>query len=406
MELVRATSENEHCINVTLEIFSERYASQRFNFSSEDHPDSLGILKYFGGVIKSSKFHFAHKDDCDPDTTSKYRQLLQYANEYYQSVKDFEVMGGICGINLFDEIYNGFYKIENVFIHQRDFLRYRHSSCGLFSKVRNLQLNLGSLNVQSFIDCEFDLLDELTIGGAILNETFDETFKSFLIKNSRIQHISFTSPTRRRTFELLKKYARNLKHVGIFDKVLDDDVENEIFLPRVRKLEISFTNGSACEPPMGITFGGDELQELSLNCDFIDKNYKYFSTLYRYPNVKSLTLGKQYGIKRIVGKFPQLIEANFTNLYADVDDIVKFMKKCDHLKKVNFVFADSNSNLAERTFGELGLSWRLGIKSLERDPHSYLQFEWNKPNSANSKCVTSGLLSLVIIMQICRTVFN
>lgn len=409
MDLVRATSENEHCMNVTSEIFSKRFASQRFHFSTEDHPDSLGILKYFGRAIESSTFYFAHNEECDPSTTSKYRELLKYADRYARSVKDFEVMGGICGLNLFVEIQFGFSSAEVVFIHQRNLESkgiYQQNLCEVFPNVRNLQLNIGSDDIESFINCEFYSLDELTVGGAVLDKKLDETFKSFLIKNSRIQHISFISPTRRRTFELVKIILRNLQHVSIFDKVLDDDVENEIFIPGVRKLEISFGSDSECELPLGITFGGDELQELSLNCNLTGKHYKYINTLYRYPNIKSLNLciENYLRLSEITGKFPLLTEASFTHLYADDNDVAKFIEKCDQLRKVNFLFGNGRTAWDTQVY----LEKTFGIISVTPDPHNKLRFEWNKPNpvnSANSKFVKSGFMCLLIVMHISRELF-
>lgn len=119
-ELVRATAENEQCLNKTLAVFSKPFALQEFNFSTEDNPDSLDILHYFGHSIQTSRFHFSHKKDCDPNETSKRNRFLRYANLYRESVVDFEVIGGICGLNLFDEINREFEKAERIWINQQD----------------------------------------------------------------------------------------------------------------------------------------------------------------------------------------------------------------------------------------------------------------------------------------------
>lgn len=47
-----ATSANEQCLNKTAAIFSNQYASQRFNLSTDDNPDSLDVLHYFGDLIQ------------------------------------------------------------------------------------------------------------------------------------------------------------------------------------------------------------------------------------------------------------------------------------------------------------------------------------------------------------------
>lgn len=395
-ELKHDPKANHECLKSRAQIFSRYHTSQQFYFSTED-PNALNFLKLFGDFLRTSstKFHFAHNENCTANKKSEYLQLLQYVQQYQDSVEDLEIMGDMCGLNLFDHIHYAFKKAEVVVLKQpKVFLS---DICFYFPYIRKFELSFSSVDNRGFIDCEFRLLDDLTIGGA--DKKFDETFKSFLIKNSRIQHISFTSPTSRSTFELVKKFLRNLKHVSIFDKVVDDDAENEIFLPGVQKLELNFDNGIECEPPIGITFGGDELQELSLNCDSIDRNYKYFNTLYRYPNVKSLTLGKEYDLLRIVGKFPHLTRANFTNLYADDDSVLKFIEKCDNLEKVNFVFGPEVADLAQRTAWELQRTF--GIESLN-DPYNHLRFEWNNPNSSNSKFVASGLVCLLIIIHICH----
>lgn len=100
MDLVRATSENKHCTDITPKIFSERFASQRFNFSIEDHSDSLGILKHFDSAIKSSKFYYAHNEDvqfnnfkkrcenCQADLLGRHQRDAYYLQHtaYCQSI--------------------------------------------------------------------------------------------------------------------------------------------------------------------------------------------------------------------------------------------------------------------------------------------------------------------------------
>lgn len=350
MELARATSANEECLAVASHHFINRFASQRFNFSTD--PDSLEILKYFGGFIHSMKLYFADADNCDSNQTSQYRRLLQYSNRY--RVFDFEISGKLCGLNLFHEIKEVVYA-ETVVINQKavtiDTGR-NLQLCKIFPEVRSLELNIESINDRSFIDCEFIFLDELTIGGIILDETFDETFKNLLMKNSLIQSIAFKGPTNQRTFQLVKKYLRNVKYIGIFDRVHEfDDNVDEISFPNVRKLEFRHGHGSECQLPMLISFGGDELQELSLNCYESDRNFRYFSTLYRYPNIKSLNAGYdlQYlDLKRITGKFPLLVKANFSilgdNIYPEPEAnmIKKFIEKCNQLEEMTFMYSSKS----------------------------------------------------------------
>lgn len=403
--LVRATKENKQCLNEASKAFANQYASQRLDFSTDD-PDSLGILQYFGHFIQSSKFYFANGENCDPHKTSNYRQLLHHAHQHRKSVVDFQIMGELCGIHLFDKIRDPFVKAEVAVINQRNvtFEKYdKPSLCEMFRNVRKLVLNIGSLDDPTFLDCEFDLLDDLTVGGAILDDAFDETFQNFLIKNARIQHITFTSPTKQRIFQLVRKCLRNLKHVSIFDKVLDDDVRNEIFIPSVRTLEINFKSGFDCEPPMGITFGGDELQELTLHCDMLDGNYKYFNTLYRYPGVTSLNVGYNLNdrdLLKMVGRFPLLMKADFLYLYADGDTVLKFVEKCDRLKEMNCSFGDHI--LTQRT--AFDLREKFGVKSVEMntDDNARLRFE---RNDSHSTLVTSGLVNMFVVVHICRAFF-
>lgn len=404
--MARATSENEQCQSVALKIFSDKHASQPLKFSTGD-PHSLDALKYFGDLIQSSKFSFDGGDYCDADKTSKYRQLFQYANQYKESVEDFEIMGEICGLNLFDEIKDPLNKTEIVVINQRNMhidKGNKNNLCKIFPNVQILNLNVENLNKRTFIDCEFHLLDKLIIGGAILDETYHETFKNFLIKNSRIQHITFTSPTNRRIFLLLKKYLRNLKYVGIFDEVLDDDVENEIFIPSVRKLEIGYRPrypSHKYDIPMGITFGGEELEELNIKFFPQDRDYKYFSILYRYPNIKVLNAGFKLfnrDLLKMVGRFPLLTNANF-EIKDDVTNntIVKFIEKCDQLKEVNFFFESKELQSWTRNYLKERFSEKFTI------PHAYeFGLVRLERNNSNVKFVTSGLLSFFIVIHICH----
>lgn len=404
--MARATSANEQCLSVTSKIFSERYASQRFKFSNKD-PDAFAILKYFGSSIQPTKFYFGHEHNCNSNKTSEYRQILQYADRNRKSVEEFEVMGELCGINVFHEIKNPFEKVEIAIINQWTLAMEKgdeRNLCAIFPNVRHLELSFGNLTDQAFLDCEFHLLDELTIGGDILDETYDETLKKLLIKNSRIQHIVFTTAMNRRVFQLLNKYLRNLKHVSVSGRVLDDDVEDEIFMPSVRKLEINFKAWSECQIPIGISFGGGELQELDIQCYSDERKFEYFSTLYRYPNIKTLSAGVKLNnrdLLKMVGRFPLLTKANLS-VVSDVtsDSIVKFIENCKQLKDINFFFSGSGpkstmeSELKEKISDSFSitLKWTNDLLRLER-------------NESNSIFITSGLVSFFIAMHICRAFF-
>lgn len=287
------------------------------------------MLKQFGTDFirySSTKFHFASEGNCTPNKKSEYHQLLREVEGNEGSVEDLEIMGDMCGLEFFDQIRFPLAKAERVVMKQSEMTidstqTYNNRTiCYYFPYARTFELSIGSINDRAFFDCEFHLLDDLTISGVILDESFDEILENFLIKNSRIQHLTFNVPTSRRVFQYVKKYLRKLRHVSISDKVLDDDAKNEIFIPGVRKLEINFKADSKCQTPVGVTFGGDELQELDIQCNQNDRNYEYFSTLYRYPNIKTLNAGfnlTDHDLLKMAGKFPLLTKANFTLVYHE-----------------------------------------------------------------------------------------
>lgn len=208
-----------------------------------------------------------------------------------------------------------------------------------------------------------------------------------------------------------------MRHVSISDKVLDDDAKNEIFIPGVRKLEINFKADSKCQTPVGVTFGGDELQELDIQCNQNDRNYEYFSTLYRYPNIKTLNAGfnlTDHDLLKMAGKFPLLTKANFTLVYdlyshggSDITGIVKFVEQCDQLEEINlhFTFARDTDKQEWIMYTDLKkrISDRFKIIYYLNKP---MRIERNTRNKSNSKFVTSGLVCFLIVIHICHALLR
>lgn len=405
----------KHCVNATSMIFLRRFAAQQIEISTRD-PAQLNILNYFGPLIKSFRFNFVHTNNCSTNQTFKYRRLLQYANQYREFVGDFEIIGKLCDLNLFDEIVGPF-DAKNVIIFQTDvtIAKANLRLCQIFPNVRKLQLTLMNLNNPTFIDCEFELLDELIIGGKLLERKFNETFKNLLRQNTRIQRITFECPPNHRTFQLIKKYLKSVQEVQILgtmhendDSDSDSDTQEEIFLPSVRKLELHQQFGTECQLPMAVIFGGLELQELSLICSENERNYNYFSTLYRYPNIKSLNAGLEINnrdLLKMVGKFPRLTKANFS--FSDgvqSETIVKFIEKCNQLTELSFVV--SNKMVHEELESmvkqfETSISKKFIIDVEMQSKH----FRLERSESSASKFVTSGVIILLIVMHSCRAIF-
>lgn len=239
----------------------------------------------------------------------------------------------LCNFNEFNGHKVSFVKPETVKIVQPNLIikSDAQSLCGIFPNIRKLELNFEYLNEPGFIDCEFNLLDELILGGKLLDKTFENPLKNLLGKNTRSQSITIKSPSNYRTYQLIQKYWKNLEEVHIFNKIIENDDESdaqeEIFIPIVRKFEMRFNLEIGCHLPMAVIFGGPELRELSLSCydaEYLtedgyargDRSYKFFRTLYRYPNIKSLYAGRwiyDIDILKLIGKFPRQFHY-FTNL--------------------------------------------------------------------------------------------
>lgn len=416
IELVHAADASEQCLNVTKEIFSRRFASNKISIHNAYGVLSVNVLKYFGHLITSLELDFIDNGDCTTDYISKYNAILRYANENCRrTVISIAIGFNPCGLNIFDQLSGPFEKAEIVKIDQpivtikMDNPRLNE----IFPVVRKLTINYKIINNPRLIDCEINLLDELTIdGGLITNKSSDDTLKNLLKKNTRIQRITVSSPTYR-TFQLMNEYLNNLEEINILHSIPDegdDDGQEKIFFPKVKKLQIKLD--VKCHQPTAITFGGEKLQELRLNCMPNDIDYEYFNTIYRYSNITFLEAHgqlKNIDLLKMVGKFPLLTEARFSFKSVTNDSIVKFIEKCKKLKIIEFRYYSIENALEEQLKASIGRNFTIYHEKFlgPTVPGIFVLNVKSPTTSSATKHVTlaSGAFLSLFVMHICRTFF-
>lgn len=314
-----------------------------------------------------------------------------------------------CDLSVFNESTVPFAEANHVVIDQKRLIIKKGTPplCEIFPNIHELELNFEYLNDPGFIDCEFDLLDDFTVGGKLLDKTFEKTFENLLKKNTRIQQITLKSPTSYRTYQLIQKYLKYLNEISIFDNIIENDDESsaqeEIFIPSVRKLKIHLSLGSGCHLPMAVIFGGLELRELDLKCYEGDRNYKYFSTLYRYRNIKSLWAHDSITdreLLKIVGKFPLLEKAHFSfQRSVKSESIFEFIEECDHLKHLWFFYPKGANQPESEIKEQLEMRIDDGFEVVSYPSHD---FRMTFNGSSAPKFVTSGIAVFLMAIHICR----
>lgn len=333
-------------------------------------------------------------------------ELLQLVNneQLKESVKSISFGADPCNLNTFDLVIGPFKKAESVAINYQHQLKINQHSRRLndiFPLMRKLNLHFNTTNNLEFVDCEILSLDELTIsGGLITNNTYDSTFDNFLVKNPLIQRLTVKKPTYR-TFELLQKYSKRLEEIHILSSVYKSDRKQpELFFPNVKILEINLDGD--CHQPYEVTFGGEELQELHLNCPHEHIDYEFFNTLNRYPNIATLTATsglENRDLLRMIGKFPQITKAT-TDFSKNVtsDSISKFIEKSNKLKKMSF----KSHNLENPDEMEKQLQTRIGGNFIitMREGGDITHFTII---SSATKHVTSSVSISLIVLYLSRT---
>lgn len=401
VELVIAAAASEQCLNVTKEIFSRRFSSHKIYIGNAYGEVSMNVLKNFGHLITALELSFIDNGDCQPDYIAKYNSIFRYVNENCRkTVTSIEIGFNPCGLNIFDQLNGPFEKAENVKIHQPivTIAKDNPRLSEIFPVARKLGLNFETINNMRLIDCEINLLDELTIaGGLITNKSYDDTLKNLLKKNTRIQRITVSQPTYH-TFQLMNKYLHNLEEVNILQSIAyagDDDGQNELFFPKVKKLRVQLDEN--CQQPLAITFGGDKLQELRLDCMPNDIDYKYFSTLYRYSNITHLEANSQLkniDLLKMVGKFPLLTEAHFSFKSVTNDSIVKFIENCKQLKIMKFEYNSYQNELEHQLITSIGRNFSIYHISF-LGPTVPGRFVLNKIPQSTSRATTHMTVSSV-----------
>lgn len=366
-ELVHAADGSEQCLNITQEIFSRRFSSTKISIHNAYGVTGVNVLKNFGHLISSLELDFLDNGDCTSEYISRYNEILRYANENCQrTLISIEIGFNPCDLNIIDHLNGPFQKVEIVKIDQpivtidKDHPRLNE----IFPVVKKLSLNFKIINNTRIFDCEINLLDELSIeGGLITNKSYDDILKNLLKKNVRIQRLTVTSPTNR-TFQLMNKYLKHLEEVHIQHSIPNEggdvDGQEELFFPKVKKLQIKLDE--KCHQPNAITFGGERLQELRLNCMPNDIDYEYFNTMYRYPNITFLEAQSQLkniDLLKMVGKFPLLIEAHFSFKSVTNESIVRFIEKCKELKKMEFRYYSLENDLEKQLETSIGRNFSI-----------------------------------------------
>lgn len=333
----------------------------------------------------------------------EYRQLLQLANENCRkSVVSISIGKNPCDVNMFDDLIGPFEKAEYVQVNQpvvtinKNGFRFNK----MFPVMRKLNLEFEIINDPTFIDCDFNSLDELTVGGGFLtNKVYDGMFEHLIKKNPHIKRITAKDPSYR-TFQILHKYLDKLEEVQIQGKYRNYQQQEKLFFPNIKKLEINLY--SNCLQPAELTFGGSELKELSLYCNQYYIDNEYFETINRYPRIKILNANYQLkdgDLLKMIDRFPLLTKATFT-FSNDItsDSIIKFIEKCNRLAEMAFMSYElQNSDEIEKQLqAKIGRKFTIVMRKYEHSTYFLLR-------SSAAKHVTSGVAIFFIAIQICHT---
>lgn len=357
-------------------------------------------------------------------TRSEFHFEIYFSFHFYQhgdeikSVLVCETGGLLCNIRSFNNNTPPF-NAQTVQIVQDNLAlstRDAKTLCEILPVVRSLELNFYYLSDPQFLDCSFSLLDELIVGDQLLLEKQEGIFANLLKHNTRIQRLTLKGQTNRQTYVLIEKHLKDLREINLLDSVINNDYnyQDRIFIPSVRKLKMTFSSAVGCHPPMKVWFGGAELQDLHLECDGAERNEEYFTILSLYWNITSLYAGRELDaseLSRMVGKFPQLLTAKLHLQY--IWDIEEFIKNSTNLQEL--IVDSSNrtslpSDWKNRLEESLGDDFTVSIAPLHRNgtpfDYTYRVTRNNDDNGSSALTfVTSGLVSYLIAIHVCRRLF-
>lgn len=414
-ELATEAILNGSCANVATEIFSRRLASETITFKNDEasFPLSFRILERFGPLISKLSLKFIRKiQSCISYDAAQYRNLMRMVNQQCRnSLIEFEIYySSDCDVDIFNEIKGQFGPFElaktvSIQITSTTVETKNLQLNTIFPNVRHLDLNFASITDWKFIDCEYRNLDELSIAGRLLDKSLDGTFESLLKQNKRIRWISITSPTYH-TFHLIHKHLEHLEEFHIRQSINDDPT---IQFPHIKKLDIRLA-AHACSLPNHTQFNS-ALEELVLHCAYSDIDEKYFTFLSKYQKVKNLTVGVELnksGLMKLIGKYPNLSEANigFRN-DVTADDIAKFVKESKRLNVLTFMYIsmENSKKFEEQLLLQIHQDFKTKFKS---SGASNVEFQVQRkiPIGSGTRVLASSVFILfAVIMHINRLVF-
>lgn len=406
---------SEHCSNVAAGIFGRKFATKLIRFGNEqpaisDLETASNILRYFGHLIRKISLQFTYNSGtCTNDATVQNRKLLSDINKYCRnSLVDFEIRYSDCDPSIFSEIKGPFDKAENVSIHLFHMTAYtdKLKLNEIFPRVRHLELDFDKISDPNFVDGEFRYMDEIAVASGILDESFDEHFKGFLKKNPQIRYVSVVSPIYR-TFHHLFKQLKNLQELHIQQSIREDRIQDKIFFPNIKRLDIRLAP-EECVLPKRITFGR-ALEEITLQCQYIDIGTEYFSFLDRYKKIKKLSAGIDLNNKNLlalIGKYPLLSEATFTLRYDVLSDtIIKFVKKSNRLNLLHFYHSSNENREDFKKKLEAGLGNDFRVHYFNTTSSSEYLIERKVPVGSASTLIAFNAIIAFIVIFLGRTFF-
>lgn len=370
LDLIEAAEKSEDCSKSAAEIFSKKYAEKQIAVEREP-TDEFGAYArqlYNGTVIWISNLqaatkminHFGHlirtlrindRFLSEPFPKDEVSTIFSAINAHCcESLVEFEIHYDGHGVNnVFNHITCPFQRVENLTLVLRDM--------NDLPEDRQLQLNTVFPNLRQLdtglnrytdplVNCEFSKLKKLSIYAGLSANELNASYKSneptlidLFRKNQQITdlYLYFSE------FAALRHVKNYLWHLEALDIAIysDSDKSEEIYFPTVKRLSLRVFADNGCEPPNGILFNVNALQDLSLRCHSKNNtNNDYIDFLLKYPKIQKLSATYSFPnvyLSKLIGKFPELSEVGFNfNVDVSVDNIIAFVKQSPSLNSMQF----------------------------------------------------------------------
>lgn len=322
------------------------------NGSAIEHHDFdviLDILKEFGHLISKLTLDYDSVDE-------HHRSLLnQQINKFCaKSLTDIELIQ--CNENDFSEFQEPFEKVESVQMNFGHLMNATSRFDRLFPSVRRLDLGGMHFVHPDFVEHHFEHLELLAMES--LEKGNLRSVERRLQLNPQLKHVSLF----RCNWNLLKIISETMPDLESLELNGFNDFSNyagnDIHFEQLKIFRFQkFSGVSKTIQKIPLVFGN--LEEISCSKPMD----KWLEIIIQNKHLKEVTTGviNNRQLFQIVEELPEL--EDFTTGYSAYDstgNVVRFMNKGKHLRKVSFW--QSNFNSPNEIVEQLGNKWRFQVE--------------------------------------------